>query len=178
LSLTPEQKGKAYPIVREHFENIDKIRGDVRDQIQKEIEGMNEELLVVFDENQKLHWQDNIQRMGERFPGIGRRRGGPGGPGQRGAGQRGPGSGQRRQGSGQRGLMPGQPGLVPGQPGLIPDQNPWLTMPGIGDSNSPGMDMGGFRRDGRRRQRPTIDPNMFPPTMPFNTNPFTPPIQE
>jgi len=139
LSLTPEQREQAYPIVKEHFGNIDEIRGDVREQIQKEIEGMNEELLAIFDESQKQRYQENIQRMGTRFPGIGRRRGfsGPGqrgsgqrgsgqrGSGQRGSGQRGPGSGQRREESGQRSMIWGQNPWMGGQ-----EQNPWMTTPG------------------------------------------------
>jgi len=79
LNLTPQQRQHLDPIIRTHYKTLSDIRAGVRPQIVAQLEEMNKEITSVLDDDQKLLWQQKIQRLEQHFPTFR----GPGrGPGQ------------------------------------------------------------------------------------------------
>jgi hypothetical protein len=116
LNLTPQQRQQLDPVIRTHYKTLSDIRAGVRPQVVAQLEEMDRQIVSVLDEDQKLLWQQKIQRLEQHFPtfrGPGR---GPG-PGQGFGpepGRGGPGQGFGPDSGRGPGIGPGLP-LEPGQ---------------------------------------------------------------
>lgn len=98
LHLTPEQREKIEPILKEDMQMLDDIRADARSEINEILGQMNKDISAVLTEQQKQIWQQRLDRLQRqlrppgRGPGEGGRyRGGPQERMRRGPGPFGPG---------------------------------------------------------------------------------------
>lgn len=91
LDLTPEQRNKLIPAIREHYIILSYIRASVRPQIVSQLERLNDDISEVLTPEQEQIWHSKIQRLKEAFPtfhgrpprgrdGEPGREGGPSGP--------------------------------------------------------------------------------------------------
>jgi hypothetical protein len=97
LHLTPEQREKIEPILKEDMQKLDDIRADARSEIQDILGQMNRDIAAVLTEQQKQIWQQRLNHLQRqlrppgRGPGEGGRyRGGPQARKRRGPGPFGP----------------------------------------------------------------------------------------
>ena len=82
LSLTPEQVDQIEAILQEHFETLEKLRETARPKISQAFEDMKTKIDAVLTEQQRSDWEEETSRLEQMFRrGMGRRRGGPPGPG-------------------------------------------------------------------------------------------------
>lgn len=92
LHLSPEQEQQVGPILHTHMQRLDEIREEGRQQIVKELQAMNTEIMTVLSPEQQQQWQELLRDLPGPFPrGPGGRYGpGPKGPfGPRGRGMMG-----------------------------------------------------------------------------------------
>jgi hypothetical protein len=75
LKLSPVQHEQLGPIVQKHMNAVDEIRKQARPQISDELDEMNEEILSILNEQQKVIWKDHVQRMQDHFMRMRRHRG-------------------------------------------------------------------------------------------------------
>jgi len=68
LRLTPQQQQQVRPIIENHMNAIDQYRQEARPKIRQELEEMNDELIIIFDNTQQQIWKEQIQKMQKRFP--------------------------------------------------------------------------------------------------------------
>jgi hypothetical protein len=78
LHLTPEQREKIEPILKEDMQKLDDIRAEARSEIQDILGQMNKDIAAVLTEQQKQIWQQRLNRLQRQLRPPGR------GPGERG----------------------------------------------------------------------------------------------
>ncbi|MHC4187961.1 MAG: hypothetical protein ACYSRQ_07185 [Planctomycetota bacterium] len=89
LNLTDTQRQQFREILTKHITALHQIRQQARPQVANEMNELHTEVMAILDENQQQIWQQNINRLRDRFlrgqgPGLGRGPGRRGGPGPRG----------------------------------------------------------------------------------------------
>jgi hypothetical protein len=91
LNLTDTQRELFREILTKHINALHQIRQQARPQVAQEMNELHTEVMTILDENQQQIWQQNINRLRDRFlrgqgpgPGSGRGLGRRGGPGPRG----------------------------------------------------------------------------------------------
>lgn len=81
LNLTPQQRRRLDPVLRQHYKKLNDIRAEVRPQIVTQLEQINADIAAVLTPEQMQLWQQKIRRLEDHFPTFrGRGRGGGFGP--------------------------------------------------------------------------------------------------
>jgi len=65
LDLTEEQREAIQQVIQTHMTVVEQYRQDAREPIQQELDGMNDEMLALLDENQQRRWKEQIERMNQ-----------------------------------------------------------------------------------------------------------------
>ena len=63
LHLSPRQRQQIEPTIRKHMERIDQIRKEARPQIEGQLRQMNEEIMPILDDQQRMMWIQMQQRL-------------------------------------------------------------------------------------------------------------------
>jgi hypothetical protein len=74
LRLSPQQRQQIEPIIRRHMERIDQIRKEARPQIEGHLRQMNEEIMPILDDQQRMMWIQMQQRLPMEQPSPGQMR--------------------------------------------------------------------------------------------------------
>lgn len=68
LRLTEQQIQQLKPILKQHFQQLEALRTQIRPQIIKQWQEMDKDIQNVLTEPQRQHWQQRVKRFQERLP--------------------------------------------------------------------------------------------------------------
>jgi hypothetical protein len=63
LHLLPQQHQQIEPIIRKHMERLDQIRKEARPLIAGQLRQMNEEIMPILDDQQRVEWKQMQRRL-------------------------------------------------------------------------------------------------------------------